>query len=462
MIDDDKLSYEKIISENEWYHQNHPDIVIDERKIDKDQLFSLGWKLHISVEYHQIVQAFNLAAPILSKYFKFKVVSTAYFDAPFREYDRGKNNMQFTICLYEKSPTQSEFSAEKLLEIMQTIAKIFKKAEIKPSKIPESDQLTQVTYFSLRCAGAEEGDNYLPAESIGSNFNALNLPGANYRKLLLEEHKFSAKTHFECLPAKNQSVGMTLIAMLNEYLDLSGNLILVHPDSKPIRYYVTTDSFFYIYRNLTQQIIKHGLVEGATIRIKPQYQHVTNIYRLIRDICVAVHFLCSFRSNNEKACYFTSKVHPVLQATLRVFDDKLTIRTEKILEEKQILSFDEKYNIIIKDTLLAVESPASEPSELSPKINSLATLYARKNNLNDDKDFKKIQNMHSKATENLGGYGHDIPAHSSTYSGRRYSVDQSPYRHRFLPQQAPLKKSSSMNNLIFPIIDHAIESFVDK
>lgn len=181
-----------------------------------------GWKLHLSVNKHQVKQAYNSIASVLlnnDDIFHFKVT-----DVTVKEQDRGSrlyNGGQFTIYLYQNGikPLVSE---ERLKIVLQEITEKLQQDNIMPGDIPESDRLTIFPYCSLR----NDGDGffiYYPAYYSGTNYNPYNLPCTFDNLLIARVKPFNVEDHFASFYKSSKShyiraIATTLIALITEII----------------------------------------------------------------------------------------------------------------------------------------------------------------------------------------------------------------------------------------------------
>lgn len=171
-----------------------------EQKAKTGNGHNFEWKLHISVNPDQLSEAFDLAAPIISKYcFLFKVTNQGKVES-----ERFKQGTQITIPLEgQEGPVISPEDTEKM---MWEIHQVFSENNIGKGKKPDSDAETISPYFSMRNDKIiftlhKHKVSYIPAFCIGKNFNPANNPNPFSHLLSSEVKPFDAFEHFQSFEA---------------------------------------------------------------------------------------------------------------------------------------------------------------------------------------------------------------------------------------------------------------------
>jgi|GEM_PF-4919574 len=186
---------------------------------------TLGWKLHISVAPTDHEKAFNLAAPIISRYLPyFKVTNPKNVHG-----DRLSFGMQITIYLQENG--KNIIPPEDVKKMVQEIDQVFLENKIQPGTISSSDAQMISPYFSMRNDKAEISfiENmveYLPANEVGGNFNPLNGSNPFCDLLIPTTTSFDPYEHFLSFDADSGQLNnvnktilffFTLFACVREY-----------------------------------------------------------------------------------------------------------------------------------------------------------------------------------------------------------------------------------------------------
>ena len=211
------------------FHQDHAFFVIthpERARCTSKNSCLLGWKLHISVHPDDVKRAFNLAAPIISRYCScFKVTNPEVITN-----ERLTQGAQITIPM-EAQEDEWRVTPENAEKMVKDIEQTFSGQGIRAGEKPESDAATVSTYFSMRndkivqLSSNETG--YIPAELTGKNFNPTNSPNS-YSHLLSPETQtsFDPLEHFHAFEpawADSQNVLiepffiLTMISYVREY-----------------------------------------------------------------------------------------------------------------------------------------------------------------------------------------------------------------------------------------------------
>lgn len=180
----------------------------------------LGWKLHLSVDPQRLQEAFDLAAPIISRYgFFFKVINLDNKNLG----ERFKEGMQITIPLEElEIPVQSSDVVRKM---MREIDQVFLDNQIYSGEIPRSDAQTFSSYFSMRNDKASNmvGKRVIEYIPASANFNPANKMNPFEDLLSLQPVPFDPCQHFLSLNVNLRDnkaltyLQITLLSYVREY-----------------------------------------------------------------------------------------------------------------------------------------------------------------------------------------------------------------------------------------------------
>lgn len=210
----------------------------------------LGWKLHLSICPDDLSKAYDIAAPIISRYCKvFKVARQSYFAkrAPKSRFYFGA---QITIYLEENG--RPVMSAEQAAKMIAEVDSALKSAGIGVGIRPESDApIIASEYFSLRndkcdfrwlanrvastetvphdkyddmwvkTTDSKEYISYLKAKFIGKSFNPTNVFNP-FAVLIAPQPEFDLTKHFDSFNLKKAKYAKlvfqsSVLAWLNEF-----------------------------------------------------------------------------------------------------------------------------------------------------------------------------------------------------------------------------------------------------
>lgn len=208
------------------------------REISEETEYFYGWKLHLSVHPNDLKQAFNLVAPLIHRaQLVFKVFAIDQFQEENLIDRHVYDGAQITIYLEENG--KPVFEPGLIEDLVKKLDEILNQNNIRIGKIPLSDVLTKLKYFSLRndkgvilCASRDgvlkKSIKYLPENLVGRNYNPENC--LNPFKILLNEKKlFNPLEHFCAFNAKERdqiglSFYMTLMGYIHEYTNINSHL----------------------------------------------------------------------------------------------------------------------------------------------------------------------------------------------------------------------------------------------
>lgn len=191
----------------------------------------LGWKFHLSVHPTDLSKAFEIAAPIISRYgYSFKMVNSKVAFSERVKYD----GAQFTIYLEENN--RLLMSVEETRKMMMEVEEAFSRRNIRVGEIPDSDVSTIFKFFSLRndkfdfdglfigsVLRVKEGiPGYLLPRFADSNYNPFRRDNPFAALIIDKDREFNLAKHFaKFQPQDHHEASLayiiSLCAWLNEH-----------------------------------------------------------------------------------------------------------------------------------------------------------------------------------------------------------------------------------------------------